>query len=76
MPSSCSTAVQKPPRESKDVDPTETLAALVAEANSPDHRLSAPGFAALVAALNAARCCRLTYSDFGRASDALNELCR
>lgn len=59
----------------EDVDPTETLVALVAEADSPDHRLSALGFSALVTALNAARCCRLTYSDFGRASDALKELC-
>jgi hypothetical protein len=56
------------------VDPTETLAALIAEGASRDERLSASGFDALVSAVDGARCCRLTYRDLAGAIVALDPL--
>jgi hypothetical protein len=59
----------------KDIDPAIALAALITEGTAPDRRLSSRGFASLVAALDGARCCRLTYSDLDEAASRMCGLC-
>jgi hypothetical protein len=59
----------------RDIDPVLALGALLAEGTARDCRLGAAGFAALVGALDQARCCRLTYQDLPAASDVMRDLC-
>lgn len=55
----------------EELDRTSALSGLVAEGATRDQRLSMSGFTALVEGLREARCCRLIYSDFRDAADAL-----
>ena len=55
----------------QEIDRAVALAALVAEGAARDERLSAAGFSALVDALNAAHCYRLSYCDLLEAAAAL-----
>lgn len=60
----------------EELDLACALSALVAEGATRDERLSPGGFTALVEGLRDARCCRLTYSDFLDAADAVRSLDR
>ena len=56
------------------VDPTDALAALIAEGSARQERLSRAGFEALVQMLTHARCCALAYSDLADAVEAVQGL--
>jgi hypothetical protein len=62
---------QGAPAELNQLDRLSTLRTLIAEGDSRDHRLSDIGFAALITALKAAECNRLTYGDARQAAELL-----
>jgi hypothetical protein len=63
------------PVQVEAMDPADMLGTLISEATSPDQRLTAKGFSALVTSLEKAQCVKLTYSDLFEGVEALNELC-